>query len=407
MTAPERPRYPLDGYRAVAVLGVLGYHCYQHNRTGPGERWPLGDTPWHVAFASVPAVEMFFVLSGFLVGLPYARAALGDGTLRPWRTVVRRRFARLVPLYWTIVLVVWCVTNPSLPGDWRDLVLHLSFTQVHTDGWIFTTVGPAWTLALEVHYFVLVVVLGPLAVRGARRAAARWRAMLLVTFVLPLLVTSWVFRFWAGEIADLPWQRWSVWFSPLAHLDTFAVGVLLAIVAAGGVRLRAGAPQRLVALAGVALIGLAMVLVVLDDMRGWYLHTVTAAGCALVLASTSFAPTAPRWLTWRGTALLTALAYGLYLWQEPVLRALAALGLLPAPAPGLTFLVTFAVLLPVTAAVAWAGLHLVELPLARLFELWAANGRSAHVQDPHGSDDPTDPQLRDPRRHLHAVPDRP
>ncbi len=61
-------------------------------------------------------VEMFFVLSGLVLWLPVARAVIDGLAGRPGWVLLFRRMARLLPLYYAVVLVVWAVTNPSLPG---------------------------------------------------------------------------------------------------------------------------------------------------------------------------------------------------------------------------------------------------------------------------------------------------
>ncbi len=91
-----------------------------------------------------------------------------------------RRMARLLPLYYVVVLVVWTTTNPSLPGHWQDLLLHLTFTHVYSDDYIFWTVGPAWSLGVEFHFYVLMALSVPLvACRSTprRQPGGRGRAV--------------------------------------------------------------------------------------------------------------------------------------------------------------------------------------------------------------------------------------
>ncbi len=78
-----------------------------------------------------------------------------------------------------MVLVVWALTNPSLPGHWQDLLLHLTFTHVYSDEFIFWTDGPAWSLAVEFHFYVLMALSVPLVHAAVRRASSR-RARLAI-----------------------------------------------------------------------------------------------------------------------------------------------------------------------------------------------------------------------------------
>ena len=108
---------------------------------------------------------------------PPSTAARG----RPGRVLLFRRMARLLPLYYTIVLVVWAVTNPSLPGHWQDLLLHLTFTHVYSDQYIFWTDGPAWSLGGRVPLLRADGAGGPARatprsdVRRAGAAGSAWR----------------------------------------------------------------------------------------------------------------------------------------------------------------------------------------------------------------------------------------
>ena len=96
-----------------------------------------------------------------MLWLPVARACVDRAGGRPGRVLLMRRMARLLPLYYAIVLVVWTTTNPSLPGHWQDLLTHLTFTQIYSDQYIFWTDGPAWSLAVEFHFYVLMALAVP------------------------------------------------------------------------------------------------------------------------------------------------------------------------------------------------------------------------------------------------------
>ncbi len=371
-SSPER--FALDGYRAAAAMAVLTFHAYQFNR---GRHWPLEGTIWHdVLMHTDLAVDMFFVLSGLLLGLPFARAALGLTAARSARMFLLRRFARLVPLYLAVVLLVWSITNPALPGDWRDLLLHLTFTHVYTDDRIFWTDGPAWTLACEVHFFVLLAVLGPLAQRGcARLRSTGARYALMVGGIAVLMAVSAGWRIWATEVAHIPSTSWSAWFNPLAKLDVFAIGLLLGVVAASGRKIAAGWARAALVLAAVAVFGVTVVLRPAEDEVGVFQHTLAGLACALLLAASTLAPTQPRWLVARPVVFLGTISYGLYLWQEPVQRALAANGLLPAKAAGPIFLVDAALVFVVTVGVAYLSYHVIERTGLRLLNTLDAGGR--------------------------------
>src|SRR4029077_863724 len=173
---------------------------------------------------------------------------------RPGWVVLFRRMARLLPLYAAVVLVVWAFTNPNLPGHWQDRALPLTFTHIYSDQYIFWTDGPAWSLAVEFHFYVLMALSIPLVHAAVRRTSSR-RARLAVVSVLPVLlvVTGVTYLAWRAAWSPPDMEIWSVLFSPLSRAADFGIGTGLAVIAAAGVRL--GRPARMTA-AAVGLAGL-------------------------------------------------------------------------------------------------------------------------------------------------------
>jgi peptidoglycan/LPS O-acetylase OafA/YrhL len=399
MTAPvakspaaKSERFALDGYRAVAAVAVLTFHAYQYNRL---RYWPLEGTVWHDMMTYTDlAVDMFFVLSGLLLGLPFARAALGIGSPRSARMFILRRLARLLPLYLTVVLLVWSITNPRFPGDVRDLVLHLTFTHVYSDDRIFYTNGPAWTLACEMHFFVLLAVLGTVAQRCCRRIGShRVRYLVLVGGVAVLMLLSIGYRVWAADVMHFAHDSWSAWFNPLAKLDVFALGLLLSILAASGFKIRARIGR--IALLGVA--GGFVYLSILVHADGHQVsitqHTFAGAACTFLLASTTLAPRQPRWLGSKPMVFMGTISYGIYLWQEPVQRVLADNGLLPPKQGGPAFLIAAAIVFVVTLAVAWLSYHVIERTGLRFLASVDGSGRPREYYPEPGP--PPQPLLAD------------
>ncbi|WP_240519604.1 acyltransferase family protein [Amycolatopsis antarctica] len=381
--APAKTRYQLDVYRALAATAVAVFHAYQFNRTG---EWPLEGTVWHELLLGTDMfVAMFFVLSGFLLGIPVARAALGDSPPRPARVFLAKRVARLVPAYFAVVLIVWTLTNPELPGNWQDLVLHLTFTHVYSDTYIFWTDGPAWSLADEMHFYLLLAILGPLAYKACRRLASR-RARLAVLLggVGTLAAASLTYKIVAGFVNDVPKDAWSVWFGPVAKLDLFAIGLLMAVAAAGGVRLNQRWKRAASAICGAGLIVVAHLTKPPGNQPEVFMHTIVATGCALVIASTTLIPGAPpRLLSWRPLVTVGLASYSLYLWHEPILRLLGTSGLLPEKGSGWAFGVTAVLLLALAIPVALISYHAIEKTGMKLAATLDSRGRARDYYPGH------------------------
>ncbi|MDG4860528.1 acyltransferase [Streptomyces sp. T-3] len=253
---PSRQRYDLTVFRGIACLSILVFHAYQYNRDPHTWNWPLQGTVWHELLVDVDVfVSMFFVLSGFLLALPYVRSILDGTPHRYARAFLIRRAVRILPAYYVVVLVVWAVSNPELPGDWRDLIQHLTFTHVFDSQRIFFTDGPAWSLADEVYYYLLLAVLGALAQPLCRRLPSRRRKItVLVAAACGLIAISTGYKL----LSLLVWHRaatdFATWFGPLSHLDAFAIGLLLAIAAGAGVRWTSRRTRWTVGLLGTAVL---------------------------------------------------------------------------------------------------------------------------------------------------------
>jgi peptidoglycan/LPS O-acetylase OafA/YrhL len=381
---PERTvgRYAsVEGYRGLAALLIVVFHVYQYMRTGEPTRYPLEGTGWHTVLIGLDCfVGLFFVLSAFLLGLPYARAALAGVRPMSARAFLFRRAVRIVPLYLVAILIVWSARNRTLPGDWRDLLEHLTFTQVFDDKRIFYTIGPAWSLAVEVHFYLLLALLGRAAYAACRRFDGRRRRLLaLLVAVAALGALSMAWKLVAFYILGLGEDSWWVWFSIPAKLDLFAFGLLLAVaVAARGEQPFVAWPLR------ATFIGLGTVMLVAafaardpHPVPHVYFHTATGIGFAFLLAASVLAPpgVTGRILASAVPALLGLISYSLYLWHEPVMLFLAGHHLFPTPGTPNSFPLGVLVLVPVSGVVAWLSYWIIEYPTGMLRRTRTSEGK--------------------------------
>ncbi|GAA1951195.1 acyltransferase [Amycolatopsis minnesotensis] len=379
--APPR-RFQLDVYRALAAIAVATFHAYQFNRN---EKWPLEGTVWHEVMMSTDLfVALFFVLSGLLLGLPVAKAALGESGPRPAKVFLIKRVSRLIPAYFIVVLVVWFVSNPELPGHWQDLLLHLTFTHVYSDQYIFWTDGPAWSLADEMHFYLLLALLGSLAYRVCARLESK-RAKLAVLYggAGTLVALSLTYKLLAKFVWHRPSSSWSTWFGPMAKLDLFAIGLLMAVLAAAGVKLAHRWSRWTSALFGLGVIVLAHWVRSNGYLPDPFLHPVVAVGCAFVVASTTLTTVPPpRILSWRPAVTVGLASYSLYLWHEPVLRVLDTLGVLPSTGSPSAFVVTAVALLALAIPVALLSYQAIEKTGMKIAAAFDSKGRPREYYAP-------------------------
>ncbi|MCW2776633.1 MAG: acyltransferase 3 [Frankiales bacterium] len=368
-TPPPALAFPeLQGQRGLAALLVVVFHAYQSHRLPPDGRYQYAGRPVDTVITSLDGmVDWFFVLSAFLLTLPYARAVLAGRRPTAAKDFLGRRAVRIVPLYLIAVTTVWATRNPSLPGDWRDLLEHLTFTNVYDRTRIFYTVGPAWSLAVEVQFYVVLVVLGTLlGALGQRTASRRSRLGMLLAVPAGLLTVSVA---WTVAFSSRPANHWEVWFGLPPKLGVFAAGTAAAVLVA---LRRSPVPPAAVwalRLAGLAVVVVGSVTRVSTTGPGeTAFHLLCGLGFAgVVLAGAWDAPRGP-WHRVFGVGVLPWLglvSYSLYLWHEPILLSLSRHGLVPGTLePG--FLATTALLVPVSLLAAWASWWAIEYPFSNL-----------------------------------------
>jgi len=117
--------------------------------------------------AGSTGVTLFFVLSAFLLALPFlAEAEGGKPVLR--RVFYERRALRIVPLYWTVVLAVTLLKAGQLADMTRALPF-LVFFSGYTANTLSPYSGVWWSLDTEVQFYILLPLLGLLRTRPGRR----------------------------------------------------------------------------------------------------------------------------------------------------------------------------------------------------------------------------------------------
>jgi peptidoglycan/LPS O-acetylase OafA/YrhL len=221
----------LDGYRAVAALGVLVYHVAGTARlTADGS--PAAGLVGNLGNFGV---AVFFLLSGFLLYRPFVAAHLEDRAGPRWLRFWRHRFLRIFPGYWlalTAFILLVGLNNPSF----STLVTLYTLTQVYRPYFGFAALTVAWTLCIEVSFYVALPFIAAgirhgLG-RGARSPRTRLQAQLLGLAVLWVL--GWIYRVTVAAAAvgpDAgPADNQHLWLPN--YLDWFALGMVLAVAVA-------------------------------------------------------------------------------------------------------------------------------------------------------------------------------
>ncbi|MFA9273127.1 MAG: acyltransferase family protein [Baekduiaceae bacterium] len=310
------PRFPhLDGVRAIAALSVLVSHTSGLTNFAPSNSW-FGPA---TARFNV-GVTIFFVLSGFLLYRPFVAARLADRDGPAIGDYLRRRAVRIIPAYWLALtlLAIW----PGLGGVFtKDWWIYYGFAQNFQGTTIIQGIPPAWTLHIEVTFYVVLPFIALAAARWLRRrptAEQRRPELLLIAGLglASLALRTWRFEVDPGEVESHMLQQMFLWF---------ALGMALAVLSAhlaarpqdrlpGWVRLVRDRPWvpwtgALVVLVVSTRIGLPTTLLVNYDAKRWFAeHVLYAAMAVLVVLPAAIGTDGGGWvrrlLAWRPLAWL-------------------------------------------------------------------------------------------------------
>ena len=135
----------LDALRAVAVLIVVFHHL------------PIVhfDTPFSIIFNGVTGVDVFFVLSGFLISTILIHSKnKTNNILKSLKTFYMRRFLRIFPLYYSVIIVLYILNPHNYRNDFIYDLLYISNFYMGIKG-DFTSVTPHfWSLAVEEQFYL-------------------------------------------------------------------------------------------------------------------------------------------------------------------------------------------------------------------------------------------------------------
>jgi peptidoglycan/LPS O-acetylase OafA/YrhL len=376
----DRKEIPaLTGIRGVAACWVVFYHVHEFDAL-------------HGPFATLLrhgylAVDIFFVLSGLVMGLSYSGLFAGGFTARKYAVFLARRAARIYPLYLVVTLVlaavpIWhFVSVAHLHWLLRRLVLNLSLV----DFWGFAAPidGPSWSISTELAAYLLFPVLALLTIYGRAQVAALVAILCVVAVaLLTQLPTPASYPFPRQGPLDISWAG-TVW--PLVRcVAEFTLG-LVAFRAATETGIRSVArapwlsPAVFTALFGLLLVRHADVLIVC--LIPVFLVTLACADSAV-----------SRGLASAPIMLLGRLSYAIYLLHFPLLpirpwvggRLAATLGPLGSDAAAL---VAFWCALLVLAALCYRFIEVPGRKMIRRVEnrLFTREDRSLAVSETAGA----------------------
>ncbi len=378
---PQRAIDALDGLRGIAVLLVLLRHAaFPVAEESGGPVWEVAGLDLAVPLINGwIGVDLFFVLSGFLIAGHLLRDGQQSGGFR-WRRYFVQRFLRIMPTYWFVLAIVVAGVVPLFAVDPRFLDIRVAYHALLLQDYLPPNIVVAfWSLGVEEKFYLL----APLLVGMVVSLRGRDRGLVLLGFVILLVVLSRSVMAFQADAETAYRAFLPVFRYPFHHcLDTLVIGMVAALLyrramTDGGARMARWAH-------GLAWGGLGLVLWLLCGGEllgtiGWWDMTLQptligiAFGAAVLGAALGGGP--QRLLSSRALLVTARISYPMYLIHMALIPLCWALiGALPEDGGG-ALLAFLPVYLAISFVVSVAIHVLVEKPFLVLKDRLARGER--------------------------------
>jgi peptidoglycan/LPS O-acetylase OafA/YrhL len=352
----------LDLLRAIAIVWVMLFHS-----------WIVGGLP--APYEAVAAygwmgVDLFFVLSGYLIGYQLLKP-LSRGEALQWGEFYRRRAYRILPAFLTVLAIYvflpsWREAAGMQPA-WQFLTFTVNLLIDYQDHQAFSH---AWSLCVEEHFYLLFPLIAWWLVR-------RHSQTVVVSLCVFVVAAGMAIRGYASLHGKDYLE--SIYYPTYTRLDGLMAGVLMAAV-------QLYQPQRWIALqrranalaiAGLVIIGFAIWLFrdrsFVPEVLGFPL---LALGFALLVTAAAGAQSFGRWRI-PGAGWLAAMSYSLYLSHKLAMHRVESLLTMYPQVHGWAAFLLYAAAIFLFGALLHYG---VERPFLRLREKHAAIRQHAVAQ---------------------------
>ncbi|UGQ48242.1 acyltransferase family protein [Massilia endophytica] len=358
----------LDTLRTIAIVLVLMYH-YMVVVTGENTFGVLTEIGW-------TGVDLFFVLSGYLIGNQIFSSLRRDGSFS-LRTFYARRLLRTLPNYFVVLALYWLLPQVLAGSSTASLWRFLSFTQnfgMHP-GETFTH---SWSLCIE-EQFYMILPLAALLLAGRKKGLAFWWTILAGAIAAGIAVRSHAWNAHGAQLITNADYYEYIYYNSLARFDELLPGVAIALMKnyspALFARITRHGNALLAAGTAAVLITFWLLLSFLNvEGKGWG-WAMTAFGYPMVAASFAvlvLSALSPGSLLQRfrvpGAEQMALWSYAVYLVHKPIFKLaiepLAARGIDTASAAGITLVMA------ASSAAGWLLYWAVETPFMRLRSRW-------------------------------------
>ena len=231
LSRPKNNFKAIDGIRAIAVLWVIIFHIwiFQHN-TFPNILGEVAQNPLLVWITKGDlGVDLFFVISGFLIGSILFKEYKRTKTLN-FKSFYLRRFLRLFPVYFFSMIIALYFLDGNGAERWTTAWSNL----IYVNNYVFKSyMGWTWSLAIEEQFYIVIPFLIVFLFPKFRKKRVLFSILAIIPIVLTYYYSVHIFNFeipYNREIFGDIWQEWFWGYYMLTHLRYG--GLLSGVIAA-------------------------------------------------------------------------------------------------------------------------------------------------------------------------------
>lgn len=213
---PSQNYKPIDGIRAIAVLWVIIFHAwlFQYSDfTAVGDK--VLENPFLIWISKGDlGVDLFFVISGFLIGSILFKEFKKTKRLN-FKKFYVRRILRLLPVYvFSMVIGLYFIEGDGWKTAWSNLLYVNNYVRGSYMGW-------TWSLAIEEQFYIVIPFLIAFIFPFFKRKLVPFAVLTFTTIALTYHYSVNIHDFqvpFKSVFLDEDWMNWFWEYYMLTHL---------------------------------------------------------------------------------------------------------------------------------------------------------------------------------------------
>lgn len=230
-----------DGLRALACLGVIFHHFFQHLAM-PFQRNPVQEIQSFFLLGN-SGVSVFFVLSGFLLSYPFWKQYLNEGHFPDMKKYAIHRAGRIIPGFYAALLASTALVIVfHVPSQY--FLVRILGGLTFTAGFHYITLfpneinGPFWSISFEVFCYILMpaFMFGLFKILGKKRSFIKAFVYWIGVFTVIILLNQLIHVFLTPDDYMRGWEYgfiggakvWMPNYNPVGFFGHFIFGIMAA-----------------------------------------------------------------------------------------------------------------------------------------------------------------------------------